>query len=382
MGAKGKAVAIALVGAGALAAFGFQGSAKAGEAEPKPDKKKPKKSPAKVGRVTLSVKYARLFGVPPSLVLATTYAQSGNRANAQRENKRGGAWGYGQVTLATAKEIWPRFQNKIGKSWDLTGKGLLDPALNLALTAAFLSLWWKRYKANPRGWFLTACAYVLGPGRVRQVLPKDSGALPKPLPADFARIKTAFVKALATAEVKKAVQQEGKAPVLAGAEALYGKALSKTIADTTTGYQARALFGKMTTALGKAYATLKNYDPSGIAQATKIDAGSVKAAREYLDSTNVMLGKYYKQMPESNNRLTADQLNKLRVAVSTSSVAVKTVDDLFGTSWGSELFGEITTAAKQIVSKAGDVVGLDKTSMAIAVGGIIGAAVLVLAIKK
>ena len=185
--------------------------------------------------------------------------------------------------------------------------------------------------------------------------------------------------------------QEGKAPALAGAagtasQPLSGKALAASIPATTTGYGARKMFGEMTQALGNAYGTLKNYDPNGIAQKSGIDAGSVKAAKDYLDSTNTMLAKYYKQMPASSDPLTADQLKKLKVAASTSSVAIKTVNDLFGTSWAMELSMEIAKAAvdvpKQILHGAAEAVGLDKTSAAIAVAGIIGAGILVLAIKK
>ena len=213
-------------------------------------------------------------------------------------------------------------------------------------------------------------------------MPKDNGNLPKPLPADFARVRAAYVKALATAEVKKAVAQEGKAPTTSGEAPLTGKALANTIPDTTTGYQARSMFGNMTKALSNAYVTLQNYDPSGFAAATKLDAGSIKAARDYLDSTNKTLAKYYPKMPESNNALTAEQLKQLKLCVSTASTAAKTVDDMFSTSWFSELATEIQGAAKGIIHKAADTVGLDKTSTAIAVAGVFGVGFLVLAMKK
>ena len=362
--AKGKAVAVALVGVGAIAAFGFTGAAHAAT-EPE-EKKKPAPSKAKVSRVTLAVKFAKVFGVPVSLVLA--------------------AISVGRMSLKTAKDIWPKAQAKIGKSWDGTAEGLKDDTISIGLSAYYLGLWWRRYKKNPRQWILAGYAYILGPGRVRKVLPNDAGTLPKPLPADFTRVKAAFAKALTKPEVKKALAQEGKTPSLAGAEPLYGKALAKTIPAETTGYGARKMFGEMTQALANAYATLKNYDPNNIAQFSGIDAGSVKTAREYLDSTNAMLAKYYAQMPESSAKLTADQLNKLKTAVSTSSVAVKTVNDLFGTSWSMELTKEIAKAAvevpKQVLHGAAEAIGLDKTSAAIAVAGIIGAGVLVLAIKK
>lgn len=379
MAGNNKALGIVMVGAGLLGALALQGGAHAATEEKPAAKPKPK-AKAVSNRLTLSAKYARLFGVPVSLLLATTYAQSNNRPNAKRDNKRGGSWGLGQITLATATEIWPRFKAKIGLSWDGTGEGLLNPALNLALTAAYLSLWYSRYKTNRLRWLLSGYAYVLGPGRVRKVLPKDSGALPKPLPADFARVKSVFAKALATAEVKKAVASESQKPAL-GAP-LTGKALANTVTANTTGNQARAMFGQMTKALSNAYATLKNYDSGSVAERSGIDAGSVKAARQYLDSTNAMLGKYYPNMPATNDKLTATQLSQLKLCVSSASTAAKTIDDLFSTSWASELTAEIVNAAKGIISKTRDVVGLDKTSMALAVGGVAAVAVLVLAIKK
>lgn len=363
--AKGKAVAVALVGVGAIAAFGFSGSAHAAESEAEPEKKAAP-SKAKVSRVTLAVKYAKIFGVPASLVLA--------------------AISVGRMSLKTAKDIWPQAQAKIGKSWDGTAEGLKDDAIRIGLSAYYLGLWWRRYKQNPRQWILSGYAYILGPGRVRKVMPDDAGTLPKPLPADFVKVKAAFAKALTKTEVKNAVAQEGKSPALAGAEPLTGKALAKTISEDTTGYDARKMFGEMSQAVANAYGTLQTYDPHKTAQRTGLDAGSVKAARNYLDSTNTMLAKYYKDMPESSDKLTAVQLKKLKTAVSTSSVAVKTVNDLFGTSWAMELTKEIGKAAVEVPSEilhgAAKAIGLDKTSAAIAVAGIIGAGILVLAIKK
>jgi hypothetical protein len=373
MAAKGKAIAVAVLGAGLVGGLLLQGSGRA-EAATKPKRKTKAKS---LSSADLANKWADRFGIPRTLVLATIYAQSSNNMMAQKANNRGGAWGLGQVTLATAKEIYPKVKG-IVPPWDGTGKGLLQPDLNVALTAYYLSLWYKRYQKNRLGWMLAAYAYVLGPGRVQSIMPSPTGSLPSPLPPDFASTKARYQQALSQAVFRGTAK-----PIVAGmGEALYGKALSATVSPTTTGNQARSMFGKMTASLSNAYATLKNYDPKGIAQKSGIDAGSVKAAKDYLDNTNSMLAKYYKQMPATEQALTPDQLNKLKVAVSTSSVAVKTVDDMFGTSWGSELFGEITKAGKMIIAKAADTVGLSKTSAIIAVGGIAAAAVLILAIKK
>jgi hypothetical protein len=268
--------------------------------------------------------------------------------------------------------------------WDGTGEGLLDPTVNIGLTAYYLSLWWKRYKSNPRNWMLSAYAYVLGPGRVRKVMPDDKGKLPKPLPSDFAKVKTRFSTALKRSDVKNALKSDLVTPDMSGiGEELYGKALSKTIPSTTTGYQARTMFGIMTKKLSGAYTTLNNYDPTGLAKATKIDAGSIDAARKYLDDTNTMLAKYYAQMPETNEVLTSEQLTKLKTAVSTSSVAVKTVDDLFGTSFWKELGTELAKAAvtvtKTVAKTVEQAVGFSFGMIAV---GAVGVGFLILAMKK
>jgi hypothetical protein len=133
--------------------------------------------------------------------------------------------------------------------------------------------------------------------------------------------------------------------------ALVGKALAKQIPDNATGNQARLMFGLLTRSLASAYGTLAEYDSSGIAQATGLDAGSVRAAREYLDSTNSMLGDYFPDMPTSDQVLTAQQLAELRTAVSGASVAAQQIDQLFGTSWLEELADAIIEAAGTISAK-------------------------------
>jgi len=380
MAAGGNRAAIAIgLGAAAAAIVALSGGGVHASEADKPKKLPSKKTPTSA-RVSLAKKFAKVFKVPSSLVLATIFAQSSNRANTFRANKRGGSWGYGQMTLATAKEIYPRAKAKLGKAWDGTGKGLLDPSINIGLTAAYLGTYWARYKQNQRNWMLTAYAYVLGPGRVRAVVPDDKkGKPPKPLPADFARTKARFVTALNQTDVKRALTDDLVKPDVSGAEALSGKALANTISTTTTGYQARNMFGLMTTRLSNAYGTLKNYDSWRIAEKTGIDAGSVKAARQYLDSTNSMLSKYYAQMPESSAVLTSDQLTKLKTAVSTSSVAIKTIDELFGTSFWKELGVEIVAAAKTVSKKIGETIAFPAGMIAV---GAVGVGFLILAIKK
>lgn len=132
--------------------------------------------------------------------------------------------------------------------------------------------------------------------------------------------------------------------------ALYGKALANQVPASTTGNQARIMFGAMTAALSSAYGTLANYDSTGIAQATGLDAGSVDAARSYLDSCNQILSQYFPSMPISDIQLDSHQLAQLKTAVSTSSVAVKTIDDLFGTPWLQELCDAIVEAAATVTA--------------------------------
>ena len=155
---------------------------------------------------------------------------------------------------------------------------------------------------------------------------------------------------------------------------LYGKALAKQVPAATTGNQARAMFGLMTASLANAYGTLSSYGPSTTTEVLApalalayqaIDADSVKAAQDYLDSTNAMLAGYYADMPESDDVLTAQQLQELKTAVSTSSVACKTVDDLFSTGWLEELSAAIVEAigtvaaqvAKAVSTVAGSFIG-------------------------
>lgn len=139
--------------------------------------------------------------------------------------------------------------------------------------------------------------------------------------------------------------------------ALYGKALADQIPSRTTGNQARLLFGQMTASLHNAYVKLKEFDSTGIGSRTGLDAGSVKAARDYLDNANGILQTYFLQMPASHNALTADQLQKLKVAVSTSSTAVNYIDENFGTGFLAEMFNAIGQALVDIPGAAASKIG-------------------------
>ena len=360
MAAKGKAIAAALVGVGAIAAFAMSGSAHAAESAPTPKPKKPAPSKGKVNRLALSLRFAKAFGIPAPLLLATTYAQSGNRADATRANNRGGAWGYGQMTLATATEIWPQFKAKIAMSWDGTGKGLLDPSLNLALTAAYLSTWWKRYKANPRaGWFLTFAAYVLGPARVRAVVPMDKGTLPAKLPADFARVKASLVKALATAEVKKALELETGKPALGGD-------YKSTDPLVWTPTAVKGEFDRIRNVLDTI-----NKEASQAVTDKKITGAEwqqwfavYQTGHKYVDTASTLWG---------SNVLTARQHEQ---------EAAKW-RDLFKVR-GAKMTGpqDLTRAPDKGMLEQLTTPGLNKVSAAIAVGGVLAVGLVVLAIKK
>jgi hypothetical protein len=151
---------------------------------------------------------------------------------------------------------------------------------------------------------------------------------------------------------------------------LYGRALADQIPTTTTGHQAREMFGQMTEALAGAYSTLEAYGDTGVLGAIApgasfvrdvIDGDAIAAARQYLDSTNDMLQRYFPQMPESDEILSDLQLQQLRTAVSGTSTAVREIDQLFSTSWLNELSDSIVesagTVSAQIASTVAKVGG-------------------------
>jgi len=135
---------------------------------------------------------------------------------------------------------------------------------------------------------------------------------------------------------------------------LYGRELASIIPRGVTGYQARSMFGDLTRQLSNAYQTLTEYQSTGAiavifpalaAVKFAITKDAVAAAKQYLDSTNAMLQKYYPQMPESAVKLADLQFAQLQTAVSGTSVAVREIDQMFGTPWSTELTNDIITAA-------------------------------------
>lgn len=199
--ASNKAKAAAVIGGGAaLALLLTRKPAKADEAP----KGKVIALQPRATLVALATKFARLFKVPTSLVLAIIRAQSANRADAYRDNKRGGAWGYGQMTLDTAADLTKRYPDvakKYWPRWNGTGKGLLDPAVNVAMTAFYLSLSWRKYQRSKDAWNATALAYVLGPGAADALM--KGGNLITPLPAGAAATKARIIKAAQSDPVVK-----------------------------------------------------------------------------------------------------------------------------------------------------------------------------------
>jgi hypothetical protein len=151
---------------------------------------------------------------------------------------------------------------------------------------------------------------------------------------------------------------------------LYGRALADQVPTTTTGHQAREMFGQMTEALSGAYSTLESYGDTGALGAIvpgasllreAIDGEAIAAARQYLDSTHDMLQRYFHQMPVSNEVLSDLQLQQLRTSVSGTSTAVREIDQLFATTWLNELSDSIVesagTVSAQIASTVAKVGG-------------------------
>jgi hypothetical protein len=151
---------------------------------------------------------------------------------------------------------------------------------------------------------------------------------------------------------------------------LYGRELANVIPRGITGHQARTMFSELTRWLANAYQTLTEYQSTGtigmifpgLAKVKFYFTGeAVAAAKQYLDSTNAMLQKYFPQMPASTERLPDLQFTQLQTSVSGTSVAVREVDQMFGTPWSAELSNDIVEAAGTVsawlANKVAKVVG-------------------------
>lgn len=192
---KGKLV---LAGGGAAALLAFFAFGDDAKAEDKPAAKA-RPMTAKELAVSLAVKFASVFGVPVSLVLAIIKVQSNwNPRASNTKNRRGGAWGFTQMTLATAQDLTKRFPANARKWWPRfngTGESLLDPTTNVALGAYQLSLQWKRFRKYPSNWMVTALAYHQGSGGMDKLLKAGGGRLPAKLPPNATVMRQRFTLA-------------------------------------------------------------------------------------------------------------------------------------------------------------------------------------------
>jgi soluble lytic murein transglycosylase-like protein len=119
----------------------------------------------------VATKWAKMFGCPPSLLMAII--QNESSFNSQATNltggdlKRGGAWGLAQLTLQTALAL-DKDSGAIGKvhwpKWNKTGPGLLVLDTNLAMAAYGIAKNWKRYQSVPNNWLVAGTAWNIGVG--------------------------------------------------------------------------------------------------------------------------------------------------------------------------------------------------------------------------
>ena len=122
-------------------------------------------------------KWAPLFPkVPIKLVMSIIGNESGFNANATNltggDLERGGAWGLGQMTLATANGIPPFIPKSakdgpVFKHWTGEGKQLLDPSLNVLFMMAYLNHLLGELKGDT---VLATAAYNRGLGSVKKMV--------------------------------------------------------------------------------------------------------------------------------------------------------------------------------------------------------------------
>lgn len=269
------------------------GEAHAAEAEPEPKPKRPASDKEKA--VALAVKFARLFGIPPSLVLAIM-AINGWRRSISIPNSRGGAWGITTMTVATAVDLTKRFPAQAKKYWpgfDGTGQSLQDLATDIALAAWQLSLQWKFFK---RQWLPVALAYYTGSGRMQVILKGGGGKLPAKLPADVAREAAAYKRVMTSDPIVK--RSLANDPALSG-EALPPSARKRqgTLANAKVFGERFQTIDQCRQALGAAAVVLNKAYP--VADRTPFVAswaGLKVALHQRIDSVNTYAMKTYKEV--------------------------------------------------------------------------------------
>lgn len=333
MADRGKAV---VIGGGALAIVAAALAFGGGDAKAEPAKAEPKARPltAKEKAIALAIKFASVFQVPASLILAVISVQSGYRPTAQNpRNKRGGAWGLGQVTLTTAQDLTkrlPAIARNWWPQWNGTGPGLLDPVVNVAMTAYMLSIAWKRYKAAPDGWLIAALSYHQGLGGIARLVKAGGGKLPAKLPPNatimrerFNRVRNggdsvvtkAYTRERATGEVKGDLFSDNL-----GADPEAPKPPALPIKPDATTAKVNALAEKLVTraqcraALGEVAKVLRGVYP--VADKTPFIArlvGLRDALRSHIDSVNNYAQRVYKDI--DSNPGAPDLRNRRRTAL-------------------------------------------------------------------
>jgi soluble lytic murein transglycosylase-like protein len=124
----------------------------------------------------LAARWGAAWGIPSAWIMAIASVESGFRpevANrSERAMKRGGAWGYMQITRDTARWLLEARPGDFlpykatAAKFDGTGPSLLDPDLNIMLAARYLALLRREF----RTFAATAAAYHSGPATVRKLL--------------------------------------------------------------------------------------------------------------------------------------------------------------------------------------------------------------------
>lgn len=360
-----------------IAVFVFSGGEAHAAEEPKPRALTPKQR-----AIALAVRYARLFGVPPSLVLALM-AVGGWREKGHVSNARGGAHGYTFMTLATARDLTARFPAQARKYWphfNGSAESLMDPETNIALGAFQLSLQWKKF----HDWLTAGLSYYTGAGRMATLVRQGGGRLPASLPADVARQAAAYQRVRTSDPyVKKALAQDhGTAGV--GADGAPNKrphkgtlANAKVLAeDFKTRDQCRAALGEAAKTLNRAYPVA---DQTPFIAAW---AGLKKALHDRIDQVNRYAMDVYKKVDAGGDPPTLKLRQETALVVLQAGDVFGDVDEAVNDP-ELRFLPNFLGAIRTILEGAGTVVKAVMPSWAPwAAAGLGGAALLVIAAKK
>lgn len=166
------AIATALVGA----EYVLSARQKAQQVPPRPDIVGVEETARRLANL-----YGRIFGVPPRLLLSVWRIESAFDPYAVNmtagDARRGGAWGLGQMTLRTARDLDARFPDLALQYWpkfhaDPVGENLLDIRENTAMSALLLSLGLQRFGGDV---LAAGVSYKMGIGYVASLpsFPQD-----------------------------------------------------------------------------------------------------------------------------------------------------------------------------------------------------------------